>query len=166
MRIARSLALALAFAILGIAVPASAETTYGLTGGIIEVRNAPSPSHAATYVNGGGFAVVPVGPVSLIPGLAIEYSTDIGSWGVVASGVCDISLGKLPFGLDVVALLLHDQLGSDFANAALYLGVGGGGTWFVDEKLTLSLAWNYYRGLNDAAVPNSQGPTLFVGRTF
>lgn len=164
MRIARSLALA--FATIGIAAPAHAETTYGLTGGVIEVRGAPSPSHAATYVNGGGFAIMPVGPVSLIPGLALEYSTDIGSWGAVASGVCNIPLGKTPFGLDVVALLLHDQLGSDFTHAALYAGVGGGGTWFVDEKLTLSLAWNYYRGLNDAAAPHSQGPTLFVGRTF
>lgn len=164
MRIARSLALALAT--IGAAQSAYAETTYGATVGVIEVRNAPDPSHAATYVNGGGFAVMLVGPVSLIPGLALEYSTDIGSWGAVASGVCDIPLGKAPFGFDIVALLLHDQLGSDFANAAFYLGVGGGGTWFIDEKTTFSLAWNYYRGLNGAAVPHSQGPTLFIGRTF
>lgn len=164
MRIARSLALTLAT--IGAMSTAHAETTYGATIGVIEVRNAPDPSHAATYINGGGFAVMPVGPVSLIPGLALEYSTDIGSWGAVASGVCDIPLGTSPFGLDVVALLLHDQLGDDFANAALYLGVGGGGTWFIDEKTTFSLAWNYYHGLNDAAVPNSQGPTLFIGRTF
>lgn len=164
MRIARSLALALAT--IGAMSTAHAETTYGAAIGVIEVRNAPDPTHAATYINGGGFAIVMVGPVSLIPGLALEYSTDIGSWGAVASGVCDIPIGRTPFGFDVVALLLHDQLGSDFANAALYAGVGLGGTWFVDEQTTFSFAWNYYRGVNDAAVPNSQGPTLFVGRTF
>jgi hypothetical protein len=165
MQIARSLALALA--VIGVTTTASAQTTYGTAIGVIEVRDAPDPgTHGATYVNGGGFAVIPAGPVSLIPGLSLEYSTDIGSWGAVASGVCDVPLGKLPFGADVVALLLHDQLGSDFANAALYFGAGAGGTWFVDEKTTFSLAWNYYHGLTDSAVPHSQGPTMFIGRTF
>ena len=163
MRIARSLALAT----LAMAAPALAETTYGFAGGVVEVRNAPSPAdHALTYVNGGGFAVLPVGPCALIPGLALEYSTDVGSWGAVASGVLDTPIGKSPIGFDIVALLLHDQMGTDFSHAAFYLGAGGGGSWFVDKQLTLSLAWNYYIGLNDAAVPRSQGPTLFVSRTF
>ncbi|MBI4434862.1 hypothetical protein HY635_03570 [Candidatus Uhrbacteria bacterium] len=163
MRIAHSIAtLAIVATTLGTARHASAER-YGLTAGTIEVLNAPSPSHAAVYANGGGFALfAPSDRLAIIPGLALEYSPDVEAWGVVASCVFDVPIPGTPLGADLVALLLHDQLGGDFANASLYVGGGLGGSWFIDDHWTFSLAWNYYRGVRKPVALNSMGPTAFV----
>ena len=164
MRIARSLVITVTVGLF--ADPASAER-YGLTAGTIEVLSAPSPSHAAVYANGGGFALfAPNDRLAIIPGLALEYSPDVAAWGAVGSCVVDLPISGTPFGGDLIALLLHDQLGSDFANASLYLGGGAGGSWFINDHWTLSLAWNYYRGVRKPVALQSMGPTAFVSYAF
>ncbi|MDP3775297.1 MAG: hypothetical protein Q8Q85_13625 [Gemmatimonadales bacterium] len=165
MRIVRSLAPLAIAATMFIARSASAER-YGLTAGTIEVLTTGA-DHAAVYANGGGFALfAPSDRLAIIPGLALEYSPDVEAWGAVASCVFDVPISGTPLGADVVTLLLHDQLGGDFANASFYLGGGLGGSWFINDHWTLSLAWNYYRGVRKPVALNSMGPTAFVSYAF
>lgn len=169
MRIARSLVptyMVIVAVSFGAVSSASAER-YGVTAGIVEVLNAPSPSHAAAYANGGGFALfAPNEQVAIIPGLALEYSPDVGSWGAVGSCVFDFPISGTPVGVDVVTLLLHDQLGGDFANASLYAGAGAGGSWFINDHWTFSIAWNHYLGVRKPVALHSMGPTTFLAYAF
>jgi len=168
MRIVRFTIAAAIAAVIVMPKPVQAER-YGVAVGGIEALNAPpaTTSHAAAYVNGGGFVLfAPTDRLSVAPGLALEYSPDVGSWGVVGSFVADFPISGTSFGVDVVALVLHDQLGGDIAHASLYLGAGVGGSWFVNDHWTLSLAWNHYLGVVNPATTHSMGPTAFVAYAF
>jgi hypothetical protein len=106
--------------------------------------------------------VVPKDRVTLIPTIGVEWSPELGAWGIAGGLVVDVPVAKR-VGVDVIATLIHDQPGASFANAAFYGGLGGGVSVFCDEW-TLSPSISLLRGLNVNSW--TLAPALNVSRAF
>jgi hypothetical protein len=151
---------ALVLVLLG-SVPASA-ADLAVNAGVLEVVTLPEPAHGGFYPSVGVSLVFPLGPVTLIPSLALEWAFELGRGGLVLGFTADFPLGPR-LGFDLNVTLLHDQPGLDIARSAFFLGAGPGlsiflGAWtispFVSAFAGLSAGgWSLAPGVNVAWTP-------------
>lgn len=128
-----------------VAAPALA-TDFAVNVGVIEVAALPGPAHAGAYPYLAGSAVLPAGQLLLIPGLGVEWSPELGRWGLVGTLVVDRPVNDW-LGVDLIAALLHDQAGASVRSSDFYAGVGVGGT-VVAGPVAISPSFSLYRGLD------------------
>ena len=137
--------LALAMALLAAPAPAAAFDT-AVNVGAIEIVSLPERQHIGAYPYLAVSLAFPLRRVTLIPSLGMEASPELARFGVVASFTADFPV-RGPFGLDLVATLIHDQAGSAVAAALFFFGVGVGASW-THGHFTLSPSLNAFTGLN------------------
>jgi hypothetical protein len=137
----------IAIALLAAAAPAQA-IDVGLNAGTVEVVGLPDGNHLGFYPYVGVSLTKAWKRVALIPSLAVELAPENRHWGFVGALTVDFPVAK-HLGLDVDAVLLHDQPGVDFRAAELLVGAGGGCSIFLG-RWTLSL---YVNAFYDLVVP-------------
>jgi hypothetical protein len=114
--------------------------------GAIEVVGVPGPVQLGLYPYVGISFAIAVPHLTLIPGLAVEWSPEIGHDGGVVSLVVDYGLNDR-VGIDANVTFIHDQPGFHFDQSNFYLGIGAGCSVFLG-KWTVSLAFDVFHGLN------------------
>jgi hypothetical protein len=114
--------------------------------GAIEVIGTSHGNHYGVYPYVGVSLVAPAGPITLLPTVSVEWSPEFDRWGFVGALIGDYALTDR-LGVDGMLVLLHDQAGTDWDEAAFYLGVGAGVSVFVG-KLTISPSLGLYRALD------------------
>jgi hypothetical protein len=139
-----SVAVPTVVAVLFVAAPARA-VDFAVDAGAVEVITLPERQHAGFYPSLGVSLVFPFSKLALIPGLSVEGAPDIGHWGFVWSLVADFPV-QARLGLDADVTLIHDQAGSDYRHAALFLGAGVGFSIFLG-RWTISPYCNIFRDL-------------------
>ncbi len=147
--------------VLSSSLPSSA-ADVALNVGVLEVVTLPPPAHGGFYPSLGVSVAFPLGPVTLIPSLALEWSFDQGRGGLVLGAVVDFPLSE-HLGFDVNLSLTHDQPGLHFAESALFLGAGPGVSIFLG-KWTISPYVGFFASLLSPGL--SIGPGVNVAWTF
>jgi hypothetical protein len=118
--------------------------------GASEVVDLPAGGPGALYPYGALSAFLEIGRWSLGPSIGGEIAPEIGRWGLFWSFWTELSIVDW-MGLEVEALLVHDQPGARFARAELWAGAGAGlsfayGNWSVGPQVDV---------LRDVASPAS-----------
>ncbi|MFH1098478.1 MAG: hypothetical protein V1723_00925 [Candidatus Uhrbacteria bacterium] len=155
------------------ATPAEEPATPGLPPaalaanvGALEVLALNPLGHVGVYPYVGASMAVPVADgLTVIPSVSIEYSPELGNWGLVGVVTADYALNGT-IGVDVLAAFVHDQHGAAFNEAAFFTGPGIGTTVFIG-RWTVSPSISAFYGLNGAAAGTwSAAPALNVGYAF
>lgn len=126
-------------ALAALAAPASAKPVLGANVGVGEYMNLPGPPvHAGVYVSLGLWAAFDLGKFTLTPQLAVEVAPETRQWGFIPTLTADVPVHKR-VGIDLVAMLMHNQTGSDWAHAEVLLGGGPGlsiflGPWTIQPN--------------------------------
>ena len=112
-----------------------------LNAGAVEVVAIPQTQHLGFYPYAGISLTEAFTHVALVPSLVIEFAPENGHWGFVGALVVDFPVTKR-IGLDIDAVILHDQPGFDFAKAELLVGGGVGfsiylGRWTVSPYVNV-----------------------------
>jgi hypothetical protein len=128
------------------AASSAAAADLAANAGVFELVALDGPEHVGVYTYVAGSLVVPTDAVTIVPGLGIEWSPDLGAWGFFSSLVADFPVGE-SLGVDAILLVIHDQLGDDFAGAAFYAGLGGGVSWILG-RWAVSPSLVVYHGLD------------------
>lgn len=140
--------------------PTPAAATLPTTGaaiGVGEYMNLPGPPlHAGVYVSMGVWAAFELRRVTLIPQLAIEVAPESRQWGFIPTLTADFPVHKR-LGLDLVAMLMHNQTDSDWDHAEVLFGGGPGvsvflGPWTVSPNALflynfMSGSWACFPGI-------------------
>jgi hypothetical protein len=105
-------------------IPASAQAeTYGASAGVAEVVTAPHPGHAGFYLDAAGWIDLPAAPWFVDPSIGVEAAPDTRRWGFFGALTVGRSLGdRVALEADVTAV--HDQSGTDLAEASYFGGIG------------------------------------------
>lgn len=114
--------------------------------GVIEVVDVPSTNHLGIYPYVGASYVIPGDKLTIIPGLAVEWSPDESRWGFVATATGDIALTPR-LGFDINVSLIHDQAGGELGDAIYLVGAGPGLSIFVG-RYTFSPYVSVFKALN------------------
>ncbi len=118
--------------------------------GTVELLALPHAEHVGTYVYGGVARPIVVGEsVTLLPSLSVEWSPELGHWGLVAAATVDVLVSQT-VGLDAQVLLVHDQPAWQFGEAAFFAGPGVGISLYLGA-ITLSPSVNAFYGLSDGS---------------
>jgi hypothetical protein len=136
-------------------------STPSLNAGVVDLV-APTADHLGAYPYVALSMIVPKDHVTLIPTIGIEWSPELSAWGFNGALVVDVPVAKT-VGLDVIASLVHDQVGGEWNKAAFYAGIGGGCSIFRDTW-TFSPSVSLLRGLNVGGW--SLAPALNVSYAF
>ena len=112
----------------------------------------PGMSFSLTYETGGWM---------VSPSLGAEWAADGEFWGLMAMLYVDRPLNR-HLGVDIIIAAMHDQLGDDWSNAEAFLGVGGGVSWFIHKRLTLTPNVLLYYGVRSKAWALGPGVNLWV----
>ena len=112
----------------------------------------PGMSLSLTYETGGWL---------LSPSLGAEWAADDEFWGLMAMLYADRPLNR-HLGVDIIIAAMHDQLGDDWANAEAFLGVGGGVSWFIHKRVTLTPNVLLYYGVRSNTWALGPGVNLWV----
>ena len=127
----RSGLLAFAWLLLPTSSVLASSPTFGLGLGLGEYMNLPGPPlHAGVYASMGLWAAFELKKVTLIPQVAIEVAPETNQWGFIPTLTADFPVHKR-LGLDVVAMMMHNQTDSDWAHAEVLLGGGPGISVFL-----------------------------------
>ena len=135
----------------------AAAPTYGLALGAGEYMNLPGPPvHAGTYASLGLWAAFDLKRVTLIPQVAVEAAPETGQWGFMPMFTADFPVHKR-LGLDITAMLMHNQTGGDWSRAEVLLGGGPGvsvflGPWTVSPNALflynfMAGGWAFFPGV-------------------
>jgi len=127
------------------AIPANA-ADIALNFGALENRVLPGGEHFGSYGYFGVSSPIETDFAVLIPGLSIEGSEELGSWGLVGTLVTSFGLGENS-AFDVVLTVIHDQPGFDGSKAVFLGGIGAGVSLFWGNW-TISPSLNVFQGLN------------------
>ncbi len=112
----------------------------------LEAVTVPPPAHGGVYLSTGVSLAFPLGPVALVPSLALEWSFDQGRGGLVLGATADLPLnGRV--GLDLSVFLAHDQPGLRFRESVFLIGAAPGVSFYLG-KWTLSPSIGVYAGLS------------------
>jgi hypothetical protein len=130
---------------LGCAPGVAAASDVSLNAGVVDLVSTDA-KHVGAYPYLGASLIVPTEHVTLVPTLGIEWSPELGGWGLTAALVVDIPVAKR-LGLDIIASLVHDQPGDEWSSAAFYAGLGLGVSVFR-EQWTVSPSVSVLRGLD------------------
>lgn len=132
--------LILTLGILLLPATSAAKPVLGAAVGVGEYMNLPGPPvHAGVYASVGLWASFDLGRFTLTPQLAIEVAPETRQWGFLPTLTADFPVHKR-VGIDLVAMLMHNQTDSDWAHAELLLGWGPGlsvylGPWTLQPNV-------------------------------
>lgn len=126
------------------AMPANA-TDIALNFGALENRVLPGGGHFGSYGYFGISTPIETDFAVLIPGISLEGSEELGSWGLVGTLVTSFGLGENS-AVDVIVTLIHDQPGFDGSKAVFLGGIGAGVSLFFGNW-TISPSLNVFQGL-------------------
>ncbi|MDP2933613.1 MAG: hypothetical protein Q8N81_05810, partial [bacterium] len=102
--------------------------------------------HYGMYPYAGPSVAIPFEHLVLIPGLAVEGSPEFNRWGFVGTFTVDFPMNRF-VGIDLTTAVVHDQSGTNFAEAVYFAGGGGGISVFLG-KWTVSPSVLVLRGVN------------------
>ena len=128
----------------------------------LEVVTVPPPAHGGFYPSVGVSLAFPLGPVTIIPSLALEWSFDQGRGGLVLSATADFPVSER-LGIDLNVFLVHDQPGLRVSESVFYVGAGPGLSIFLG-KWTISPSLGVYAGLTTPGL--SFGPAINLAWTI
>lgn len=132
-------------AVLLLSVPASA-VDVAITVGVSETLVMPKTEHGGLYPAVGLAWIVPAGPVTLSPGIAVEWSPEFARDGLVLSLFADKAVSER-IGIDLGVSLMHDQPEFRLAESGFYAGAAAGFSVFLGPW-TLSPSVGAFLGLN------------------
>jgi hypothetical protein len=102
------------------------------------------------------------GPVVLVPAVGVEGCAELGAWGFIGSFAVDVPVHD-HVGIDVAAMVVHDQEGDAWDEATVSIGGGLGASVFLDQ-------WSISPMVAVFGVPGEPGlilsPSLTVSYTF
>ena len=93
--------------------------------GVAEVLTEPGHEHVGVYPYAAVGVVFPAGPWFVIPSLGVEYSPEVGRWGLFGAVTLDVPVSRR-VGVDFIGTLSHDQPGAHWDEAELAVGAGLG----------------------------------------
>lgn len=126
-------------------MPQPSEMVPALLAGVIVLVPAET-SALVSYPYVGVSLAIPVGGFLLIPSLSVEWSPELGAWGLVAVVTLDVPL-RDGFGLDLSVNFVHDQVELHWRDAAFFAGAGLGISW-SSAAWTISPFMTVLHGLN------------------
>lgn len=121
---------------------ASAAPVPGASVSVGEYMNLPGPPvHAGVYVSVGLWATWDLGKLTLTPQLAVEVAPETRQWGFLPTLTADFPVHRR-LGIDLIAMLMHNQTDSDWKNAEILLGGGPGlsvflGAWTLQPNVVV-----------------------------
>lgn len=118
--------------------------------GTVELLTMPHLEHIGTYVYVGISWPIPISKVTtLLPGLSVEFSPELGNWGVVAAVAVDVMVSR-SVGLDAQLLVVHDQPALRFNQVMFFIGPGVGVSLYLGS-IVVSPSVNTFYGLSDGS---------------
>ncbi len=132
--------LALTLGILLLPATSAAKPVLGAAIGVGEYMNLPGPPvHAGVYASGGLWAAFDIRKVTITPQLAVEVAPETRQWGFIPTLTADFPV-HARVGIDLIAMLMHNQTDSDWDHAELLLGGGPGlsiylGSWTLQPNV-------------------------------
>lgn len=138
-RQARQIALASLLVAALATTSALATPSIGTMVGAGEYMNLPGPPvHAGAYVSSGIWAAFDLGRVVLIPQVAVEVAPETRQWGFIPTLTADFPIHRR-VGIDITAMLMHNQADLEWSQAEVLLGGGPGvsvylGSWMVSPN--------------------------------
>ena len=135
--------------------------TFAANAGALEVVGVPGGTHLGVYPYLGGSLILPGERVTLVTGLAVEWSPESDRWGLVATFTADVALSPR-LGLDLNLAVIHDKAGGDLGGAAFFAGAGPGLSIFAG-RWTVSPFVSLFHGLNVSGWSLVPGVNVAVG---
>ena len=102
-----------------------------------------------------------VGAWALSPSIGAEWAADGQFWGIMAMLYADHPIND-HLGFDLILAGMHDQVGNDWSGAEVFVGAGGGLSWFVNERTMLTPNVLVYYGLRTDTWALAPGINLWV----
>ena len=117
--------------------------------------------HMAVYPGMSLSLTYEVGAWALSPSLGAEWAADGEFWGLMAMLYADHPLNK-HMGVDIILAAMHDQVGDEWVDAEVFVGAGGGLTWFVNSRVGLTPNVLAYYGVRTNTWALGPGVNLWV----
>ena len=120
-----------------------------------------SVDHMAFYPGLSLSLTYEVGSWALSPSLGAEWAADGEFWGFMAMLYADHPIND-HLGFDLILAGMHDQLGSDWAGAEVFVGTGAGLSWFIHERAMITPNMLLYYGFRTDTWAIAPGINLWV----